>query len=393
MLHGIMKPFIAFFLVQVQIQLIFVYAAHASKPASPQSSILPNSCQFILSPSSASASITRLNPDGIVELTIIESPWQVRTTPSAPKNNSIANVAALSNERLVALTEQDTVILFDRETGSKHSLNARLTPSGTSPDTIIHDLIATDSQSSYIAGVGRSQIQLWDAENGLPLARLEHEGALVGSVAILGGGRHIVAVTENTRQLLIWDVADLSHIRKTVGAATDLVAGGLAAAPGKSYFLALQSSGDIAAFNLSDGRWLGNIEANNVASLACQTLSKDGKFRAAVDKNGALIVENVGTRAVVFNEKLPFDVALSTQLFFSPNSRFLVAAQNKDLWVHDFSTNSTLKAGAPFDIGRPLQDRGISFSPDGKRLFTISQNGELLEWDLAAAFATPSTPR
>lgn len=199
--------------------------------------------------------------------------------------------------------------------------------------------------------------------------------------AAVSGDRVLTAAV--TGELGVWDLG--TGARRAVPATSGLSAFRVgASADGSTVALARLGAPDVRLVDGKSFRPLRTLEGKTRAVVAVATSPGDSELFAA-GADGAVARWNLATGELT--SQLPAAPAVTPWIGLDAPGKLLARAAGADLSIADAATGR---------VTRRWRSRGLvltaSFAGGGSELVTLSRDGSLEAWDLAAAPARPSTP-
>ncbi|HLO34163.1 MAG TPA: WD40 repeat domain-containing protein, partial [Anaerolineales bacterium] len=239
-------------------------------------------------------------------------------TFTGPANQPIYNIAYSPNGKLVAGSSEQSITVWDVQTGKQRAILAGHT---------YYSSIAFSSDGAHLAS---------------------------GSGTLTGGSE-----SNDVGKVIIWDLASGKPLFILQASDTEILS--VAYSPDGNYLISADRAGDAVIWNAATGEKIstlsGNGENRNTA------YSPDGKHVALSVLGGTINVWDVSTEKLLWT--LKGHTGAVNSVAFSPDSKLLASASGDGTArVWNVATGETLLT-LPVDSGGA---GSISFSPDGKRL-------------------------
>jgi WD40 repeat protein/DNA-binding SARP family transcriptional activator len=238
------------------------------------------------------------------------------------------------------------------------------------------------SGSTYAVSPRRDRVSLFNAQTRAPtgpplLGPLGH----VIAIAFSPDGKLIAAT--GTRHAVIWDTAQRKIIR--VLPVGDHGAWGVSFSPDGMTVAIGRSDSIVRLYDLRTGRETHKLVG--YTSINDLDFSSDGKLLATATIGGSAFIWNVADESIVSSLQ---DGPPSLSIRFSPRDDKLVAvglgisSGRVVFWKLD-PTHRFQGAWAARHVGQPLTGSvdSLDFSPNGRTLVTLSDDGRLRLWDVA----------
>ena len=249
------------------------------------------------------------------DATILEHGGSIQSVEFSPVDNSV--VASASDDHTIKLwnLRVDTAITLRGHTGQVNAVafspNGQLLASGSNDQTfklwnipqqqhiatfkhipIVGlapsqvNAVAFSPDGQSLASAGYQGVKLWDVDNQIETATLQHED-WVSAIVFSPNGERLAAV--DGKQMKIWDVQNQQIITQLEGDADWI--GAIAFSPDSQTFVSAGSDGQITLWSVSNWEVLGRIKTSgSVSDLA---FSPDGKILASAGHEvGLWSVEN-----------------------------------------------------------------------------------------------------
>jgi WD40 repeat protein len=212
----------------------------------------------------------------------------------------------------------------------------------------------------------------WDLATGKKLMSYEHSGT-VYRLALRPGGKEFVAV-DNSNFAVLWDVETGKKLQTFKGH-TDSVYSAVFISGGER-LLTGGSDGKLKLWNVETGKCEKTLK-ENFEEIYTIALSPDEKRIVLCSDDERVCVYEAETLKLVWSEKDSGEMSVVT---WSPDGTRVAAANNDEkLFVWDAETGEELKK-----ISLPGNShRGVSFSVDGKELFS-GCDGVLCRYSVAS---------
>ena len=274
---------------------------------------------------------------------------------------SIRKPIAITNERVVAIDDQEGIWVWSRETGQRTAhltAWARSDAAALSPD----GEVAAFSQPNALALVST----IGDER----LRRFEKPEVMLRRIAFGPGSRYILALTEST--LFVWDrqAGDAPIHRHDIA--------------GRAEALAMSPEAKAVIYTVGDALWwlrLKDGKSHQLGKAPGRVRSlvwgAAGETLAAADRAGHVTVWRIDARQTPQLERIAQRRADATALAFGSRAKHLViGAKNGDIQRWDITTNTVVSRYA----GHQHQICGIDFVPDANEFITADAGGDVRLW-------------
>jgi WD40 repeat protein len=348
--------------------------------------------------------VVTLSQDGRVRM------WDAATGRALPGFKSSSSngddeyrhgVHAFSSTRLVSAFQQGPVDLWDSSNGSHVARLDRLTPSLDSGAKSVQQLVFSTKLQALVALLGDGQIALFDPNTGafkgeMPSGVSSNEQC---SSSALDADGTLLALCTDAANVVIWDIARRARLRSLRHPGVTLVA--------------MSPTGDKLATASADGRfivWDTKTGQRISTSVLERPKAAEGQHidQLLFSPDGAQLLVVSGDIAVLYLAALPTvtyqlddsnvpgatEDGISWRTFaFSPDGRSLVEARPDRLvrlWT--FRTRANLRETWSVRRMKGHANRVVDagFSPDSKRVLSVSLDGTVRLWDPSAdTFRTP----
>ncbi|HEV2394038.1 MAG TPA: protein kinase [Verrucomicrobiae bacterium] len=284
------------------------------------------------------------------------------------------------------------------------------------------------------------QVRVWDAQDGHPLtAPLKHDGWVQSAQFSPDGSRIVAASTDGTVRL--WDVQSGQQLRELLKQTAPVSSAQYS--PDGERIVTASGDGTVRVWSAQSGQPSTELQHANLVAVNSVQFSPDGKRIVTVSQNGTAQVWDAqsgqpltqlggevnsaqfssdgerlltvsGSAAQVWDVRsgLPLTeplqhAGLVSSAQFSPDGRRIVtAAEDGTARVWDAQTGQPLmeplfhgweagpgefkrSAHGERVVGMTWPVNSVQFSPDGKRIITAAQDGNVRIWDIAPSPAPP----
>jgi len=233
---------------------------------------------------------------------------------------------------------------------------------------------------------------------GVPRMPVWGRSDLVDSVAFSPDGKSL-ACGGWDGTVRVWDVATRRPIGRLLHG-LDGVAESVTFSPDGRTLAGISDDGTVWVWDVATGHPIGHIQLGGFpGSVNWVAFSPDGKTLAAGSDEGLVRLWDLATRHPIGHMHLLGGPAVGP-VAFSPDGKTLAGIASGAVWLWDLTSpardqvftvfelhSKVIFAGSPL-AGRPLHGLDISvesvaFSPDGRTLAGISDDGTLRLWDVA----------
>ncbi len=293
---------------------------------------------------------------------------------------AVTQHAAAEEERNLALSRM-VAVRADRLRGSDPALAGQL------------------ALAAYrIAPTSEARSSLLSVSAAPAVTRMLGPQAIMQDISFHAGRNLLVAASDDTASVLVWDVSDRQRPQLLASQLPDLegvVVNSVALSPDGRVLVAAGNDGDVYRFSMREPAAPVDIGmlAGPDSTITTIAFSPDGRTLAAGTQDGAVHLWDVSTPENVsrLGGPLTGPTDAVTSVAFSPDGRTL-AAGSTDAAVHRWSL---LDRAHPVAIGEPLvgPDRtvqSVAFSPDGATLVAGSADESTYLWQVAHESPEPA---
>jgi WD40 repeat protein len=255
-------------------------------------------------------------------------------------------------------------------------------------DSLTSVAFRPDGQQLATASVDKSA-RLWDVRTGQQNHRLDHDGA-VTCVAYSPEGKMLASASANG-ELRLWDVAD-GRLLQTLSSHAPGI-NGVAFAPCGRYLVSAGSDNRIRVWEVAGGQPLRAYHKHEKA-VNTVVFTRDGTRLASADVGQTLWLWYFSAKGELTPAERSIQLGLpagaqetavlggsrrgTTSLAFSPDGRRLASVSpDRPVQLWDTVTGSEILTLTD----TPSNAMCVAFSPDGRRLVLSAADGRLLVWD------------
>jgi RNA polymerase sigma factor (sigma-70 family) len=304
-----------------------------------------------------------------------------------PQNgiNPFSFLTIAADGRTAAFCKHDRIVhLIDIAKGEeKKSWNL---PVGVLIDWFQGAALSADGQKLVTRNVDKT-IRLWDTDSGKELLQIPvhmREQASFDKpreLAIAPDGRTLAWVDDSNDHLIHVCAADtgaeLHALAKNEGDRRQIMF-----SPDGQKLAATDSKGHIQLWDLKTGQlvhaWASKHEGT---SLPAAVFAPDSKSLFARIGSDALLRFDAATGQEVWRVPQPTSSSVQAVLAVTPDGATLIMCSAANSVLHRYDTATGKRALAPGELGDSL--RKVVFSPDERRLHSLSEDGVLRTWEVA----------
>ena len=222
---------------------------------------------------------------------------------------------------------------------------------------------------------GEQGVTLWDLASGKKIRHLSH-GGMVRTVVFPFGGKTVASAGEDGT-VRIWDLGSGKELRRWETTKSDHEQ----AASSTSPWLALADENLLRLLDADSGKEV-RLLGPNLHQRGCVAFSPNGKILASAHDSGTIYLWDPSTGKEIRRWKAAVDHFHS--LAFTPDGKTLVSSARDNSSVRWWEVATGKEAQQPW-IGHHTWVKAVSFSRDGKELFSLGAGGGFLSWKLADA--------
>ncbi len=252
--------------------------------------------------------------------------------------------------------------------------------------------VTPDSRRAISASIDRT-LRVWDLEKGRVRRVLEGHAEAVTGVAVTPDGKCAVSASADAT-LKVWDLANGRKLQTLKGHADWVTA--VAVTPDGSRAVSASWDNTLRVWDLTPSRKTGLPSGEKLhtlkghgAQVRAVALTPDGKRALSASLDRTLVVwdldsgKELGALAGLANGV--------TDLALTPDGRYAVCASGDTIKVWDISTMAEGRLANAHELatfrGHTALVSCVVVTPDGERCVSVSWDGALKVWDLAAALA------
>jgi len=231
-----------------------------------------------------------------------------------------------------------------------------------------------------VTGTIGGTVQVWDLASRLPVLTLKASKAKVYDVAFSPDGSRVVAAYDD-RVARVWDTASGREISVLRGHQKELMSARFS--PDGRRIVSASDDQTARVWDAESGRELRILEGHTKDVNAAE-FSPDGSRIVTGSLDGSVRLWDAETMKLISN----WTVCATNHLAFSQDGRYLaVSCTGYLLYLYDAVTGRRV---ATLTHERPLYR--ANFSPDGRRIVTISYDRTLRVWDLGTSLLLRTIP-
>ncbi|KAH8799627.1 WD40-repeat-containing domain protein [Flagelloscypha sp. PMI_526] len=294
------------------------------------------------------------------------------------------------SERVVSGSSNSTVEIWDAESGQQlqklEGHRNRVNSVAFSPDG--KRVVSGSGADPYISfDPDDNTVRIWDSESGQQLKKLNGHKSKVNSVAFSPNGVQVVSgSSDNT--VRVWDVEASHQLQRFIGHGSSV--NSVAFSPDGGHLVSGSSDNTVRIWDAESGRQL--LELNNKSMVNSVAFSPDGErvVSGSRDKTVRIWDAESGRRLQVLSGHR----SEVNSVAFSPNGKRVVSVSGSEL-APQFKDNTVRIWDAEY--GQQLQKlnghgfkvNSVAFSPNGERIVSGSNDNTVRIWDAEARQQLP----
>lgn len=291
--------------------------------------------------------------------------------------NEAMSVAFSPDGARMATADMECTKVWDANDGKLlHTLDKVGQRVAISPDS---KLLATISVSKRLTIAVRYDIKIWDLGTGQERLTLTGFQSSISSLSFSPNGKNLLAAGgnwTNTGEMRIWDLASGKEIRDFRGHRSQIMRA--AYHPHLNRVASGSVDGTVKIWDLDKGRELITLRGHRRGILAV-AFDRTGDLLASASADGTVKIWDGSSFAAT--RTLRGHTGLS-RVTFSPDGQALtVGGRDGSIIIWDAQTYEDRLLLR----GHQARIRGVSFSRDGRRLFSADVEGHIKVWDLLQA--------
>ena len=289
---------------------------------------------------------------------------------SPPRQSGMYNIAFLSDGRYATAGQDGTARVWDPLTGQQMLLLA-------GPNSTVISVDGSPDGKRIITGAYDGNLRIWDATPGKELMTIPAHGGIVWEVVYSPDGKRLASASVDGT-VKVWD-ASSGALLLSISGGEDVADGliSVAFSPDGELLAAGNLAGKITIWDSQSGEIVTSLNAhkNMAVDLA---FSPDGKRLASASWDGTAKIWNLTNQKVLTINVHPSATTM-TSITFSPDGKTVfTGADEKFVRQWDSVTGQEVRTYSSDGI----EIYGIAINPDGNLLAASHQDGNIQLWDV-----------
>ena len=291
----------------------------------------------------------------------------------------VTSVAFSYNGQLVCSGSNDhTIRLWDVETGGMVGQHMQ------DPSQVKAVMFSLDDQC-IVSGSSDGGIRVWDVhtrtESGQPM--LGHSD-IVNTVAFSPDGWNIVSASDDGTAIL-WDFSTRNQIgRYAISIAADIAISSATFSQDGRYIVTGSTDRNVYLWDISSGTKSGLPFAGSSSFIVAVAISPDCRRVYSASDGGRICVWDLETRAPI-GQWMRYESGIVSFAMSSDGQCAVCTFFDGTVRIHDLVRSDNQDDDLLTEAVANVPHRGFTFatfSPDGKRVVSGSEHGELMLWDV-----------
>jgi WD40 repeat protein len=241
---------------------------------------------------------------------------------------------------------------------------------------ILEIALSADGKTLATGGGEDKTIRFWDAATGKELGKATaHEGSIY-SLAFTADGKTLIS-GGNDGKIGVWDVAT-RKLRKKIDASKKYVVAVIPSVDGKTVFASTDEATSPAIWDAVKGKVIVKEQKSDVELNRIFALAPKSQLLASADTSSDVWLWDAKTGKQV--RRVKGDEFTGVQsLAFSPDGATLAVGNIGSINLIESESGKLTK----IEVEGPVMFEAVCFTPDGKTLVTVSDDGKIQRWGVA----------